>query len=307
MPSLHCLCFATPTSPAPKNGGINLNTQSPPNIAIKPSSLNPSKTLPQHSPDLLLHLPNLSSDAREKILSLEIMGIDSSRALALHPNLRAASPDSIHSVISFLLSKGIHHKDLGRIIGMCPRVLTSSIGKDLVPVFKFLSRDLKVPDPDLRRVIKKCPRFLISDVRDQLRPALIYLQRLGFKDVTALAFHDPVLLVSSVENTLMPKLQHLMGLGLSREEAVGMVLRCPSLFTFSIENNFKPKYDYFVNEMGGGLEELKEFPQYFAFSLEKRIKLRHREMVELGLRLPLSSMLKSTDNEFKELLVQRGR
>ncbi|KAL0926503.1 hypothetical protein M5K25_002741 [Dendrobium thyrsiflorum] len=223
MPSLHCLCFATPPSPAPKNGGINLTTQSPPNLSIKPSSLNPSKTLPQHSPDLPLHLPNLSSDAREKILSLEIMGIDSSRALALHPNLHAVSPDSIHSVISFLLSKGIHHKDLGRIIGMCPRVLTSSIGKDLVPVFNFLSRDLKVPDPDLRRVIKKCPRFLISDVRDQLRPALIYLQRLGFKDVTALAFHDPVLLVSSVENTLIPKLQHLVGLGLSREEAVGMV------------------------------------------------------------------------------------
>lgn len=190
---------------------------------------------------------------------------------------------------------------------MCPRILTSSIGKDLIPVFTFLSRDLKVPDSDFRRVIKKCPRFLVSDVRDQLRPALIFLQRLGFKDVTALAFHDPVLFVSNVENTLMPKLQHLMGLGLSREEAVGMVVRCPSLFTFSIENNFMPKYGYFVKEMGGGLEELKEFPQYFAFSLEKRIKMRHREMAEMGLRLPLSLMLKSTDNEFKAMLVQRGR
>ncbi|XP_020586555.1 transcription termination factor MTEF1, chloroplastic isoform X2 [Phalaenopsis equestris] len=306
MSSLHCLTFPAPCSSISKNGGINLTTPNAPNLSAKPSSLNPHNALHQNYPDFPLFLPDLSSDAREKILSLEIMGIDSSRALALHPDLRAASPDSIHSVISFLLSKGIHHKDLGRILGMCPRVMTSSIGKDLVPVFKFLSCDLKVPDSEFRRVIKKCPRFLVCDVRDQLRPALIYLQRLGFKDVTALAFHDPVLFVSSVENTLMPKLQHLMRLGLSREEAVGMVLRCPSLLTFSIQNNYKPKYEYFVREMGGGLEELKDFPQFFAFSLDKRIKLRHRVMAEMGLRLPLSLMLKSTDNEFKELLMQRG-
>lgn len=303
MPSLQCLCFATPSLSIPKNGSSNL-TQSPPNLSAKPSCLNPPKTLHQHASDLLI--PSMSSDAKEKILSLEIMGIDSTRALALHPSLRAASPESIHSVISFLLSKGIQHKDLGRILGMCPRVLTSSVNKDLVPVFTFLSRDLKIPDSYFCRVIRKCPRFLVSDVQDQLQPALIYLQRLGFKNVTALAFHDPVLFVSSVENTLMPKLHHLMGLGLSREEAIRMVLRCPSLLTFSIENNFKPKYDYFVNEMGRGLEELKEFPQYFAFSLEKRIKLRHREMAEMGLRLPMSLMLKSTDNEFKELLVLRA-
>ncbi|XP_043689649.1 transcription termination factor MTEF1, chloroplastic [Telopea speciosissima] len=249
----------------------------------------------------------LSVQFKEKILCLEIMGVDAGKALSLNPSLHTASLHSINSIISFLQSKGIHQKDLGRIFGMCPKILTSSIKDELVSVFRFLSQDLKVPEHNFRKVVNKCPRLLVSSVKDQLKPALFYLQRLGFKDLEALAYQDPVLLVSNVENTLIPKLDCLVNLGFSRDDAVGMVLRCPGLFTFSVENNFKPKFGYFVEEMGGSLEELKEFPQYFAFSLEKRIKPRHREVVESRLKMvPLALMLKSTDEEFKELLLRQG-
>lgn len=93
---------------------------------------------------------------------------------------------------------------------------------------------------------------------------------------------------------------------MSNEEAVGMVLRCPALFTFSVENNFRPKFEYFAGEMKRRLEELKEFPQYFAFSLEKRIKPRHLEVVERGVEMGLPLMLKTTDEEFRELISQES-
>lgn len=190
---------------------------------------------------------------------------------------------------------------------MCPQILTSDIKSDLIPVFNFLFHDLRVPETNFRSVINKCPRLLASSVRDQLKPALFYLQRLGFRDLKALAYQDPILLVSSVENTLIPKLDYLGELGFSRNDTVGMVLRCPTLFTFSIENNFKPKFEYFDKEMGGRLEELKEFPGYFAFSLEKRIKPRHMEVVQSGVKVPLPLMLKSTDEDFRELIRRGGR
>ncbi|XP_068319460.1 transcription termination factor MTEF1, chloroplastic-like [Pyrus communis] len=101
--------------------------------------------------------------------------------------------------------------------------------------------------------------LLTSSGKDQLRPALLHLQRLGFNDLISLAYHDPVLPVSNVETTLVPKLEYLEGLGFLREETLGMVLRCPGLLTFSIKNNFKPKFEYFSVEMGKGLEELKGF------------------------------------------------
>lgn len=103
----------------------------------------------------------------------------------------------------------------------------------------------------------------------------------------------------------MPKLDYFVGLGFSKADAVAMVLRCPALFTFSVENNFRPKLDYFTEEMEGELEELKEFPQYFTFSLENRIKPRHVEVVRCGVDIPLPLMLKATDEEFRELLMIR--
>ncbi|CAI9088766.1 OLC1v1023189C1 [Oldenlandia corymbosa var. corymbosa] len=267
--------------------------------ATKPKSLLDKHPLwqPTHT--------NISLQFKEKILCLEVMGVDSGKALSLNPSLHTASLESIHSIITFLESKGIQQKDMGRIFGMCPQILTSDIKSELNPVFKFLSYDLAVPDQDFRRVINKCPRLLISSVQDQLKPALFYLQRLGFKDVQQLIYQDPVLLVSNVEKTLIPKLDFLVSLGFTRTEAIGMVLRCPGLFTFSIENNFKPKFEYFVKEMEGSLEELKGFPQYFAFSLEKRIKPRHLEALSKGVKVPLPLLLKSTDDEFQELLIRR--
>lgn len=113
-----------------------------------------------------------------------------------------------------------------------------------------------------------------------------------------------LLLVSSVEGTLLPKIQYLLSLGLSYEEVSNMVLRSPGLLTFSIRNNFTPKAKYFLEEMKGDLAELKRFPQYFSFSLEGKIKPRHRLLVELGFSLPLFEMLKVSDGEFNARLIE---
>lgn len=83
-----------------------------------------------------------------------------------------------------------------------------------------------------------------------------------------------------------------------------MVLRSPGLLTFSIENNFRPKVEFLVTEMGRELSELKEFPQYFSFSLEGKIKPRHQMLVENGFSMPLSEMLKVSDGEFRQRLVE---
>lgn len=110
-----------------------------------------------------------------------------------------------------------------------------------------------------------------------------------------------------MQNTLIPKLDYLVGLGFSKKDAVEMVLRCPTLFTFSIENNFRPKFEFFEQEMDGKLAELRDFPQYFTFSLEKRIRPRHAEALKVGVKVPLPVLLKSTDEEFNDLLMRQGR
>ncbi|KAI3800758.1 hypothetical protein L1987_28852 [Smallanthus sonchifolius] len=186
----------------------------------------------------------------------------------------------VHSKLSCL--EVMVQRDPTKLIGMCPKILTANINNELIPVFNFLSHDLKIPNHNYRKVINKCPRLLVSSVENQLKPALYYLKRLGFRDLGALAYQDCVLLVSNVENTLMPKLDYLISLGFSKPEAIEMVLRCPGLFTFN-------------------------FPQYFAFSLEKRIKPRHMEAVECEAEITLPLLLKTTDEEFAELLMQKNK
>ncbi|RAL44687.1 hypothetical protein DM860_003446 [Cuscuta australis] len=279
----------------PSSSSSSSSDQVPNSPLVRPAKPKPLILQEQHPPHTL--------QLKDKILCLETMGVDSGQALSQNPSLHAAP---LHSLLSFLLSKGIHQNDLRRIFGMCPDILTSDIESHLNPVFLFLSQDLHIPHPNFRRVIKKCPRLLVSSPENQLKPALFFLKSLGIKDLQSLAYQDPVLLVSSVENTLVPKLDYLASLGFSRTEVAGMVVRCPGLLTFSIENNFKPKFRYFADEMGRGLEELKEFPQYFTFSLEKRIKKRHMEAVQRGVveGLPLGMMLKTSDEEFCHLMMK---
>ncbi|XP_006650689.2 transcription termination factor MTEF1, chloroplastic-like [Oryza brachyantha] len=292
-----CSFYASTSLPVAKPHSVPSSSSRPSCTAVPAPA-----TLTAAAAALSLHLPELPSRVKDKILSLELMGVDYGRALALNPALRDAAPESIHAVVAFLQSRGLHFKDLGRVFGMCPSLLTASVRADLRPVFAFLTDDLGVPDTAYRRVVVKCPRVLACSVRDQLRPALLYLRRLGFRDGRALAFQDPILLVSSVERTMIPKLDFLAGLGMSRDDAVAMVLRCPALFTFSVERNYKPKFEYLVSVMGGGVDDIKAFPQYFTFSLDKRIAPRHRAAADAGVAMPLPDMLKATDDEFREML-----
>ncbi|CAL5428821.1 unnamed protein product [Camellia sinensis] len=199
---------------------------------------------------------------------------------------------------------GIDRSALGRIFDMYPQLLTCDPYSDLYPVFDFLLNHVNIPFPDIRESIIRCLRLLICSVDHQLRPALRFLENLGFVGKHSLTCQTTLLLVSSVENTLMPKLNYLHDLGFSYEEVLRMVLRSPGLLTFSISNNFGPKVEYFLKEMNGDLAQLKRFPQYFSFSLEGKIKPRHQLLVENGLSLSLSQMLKVSDGEFNAWLIE---
>ena len=59
-----------------------------------------------------------------------------------------------------------------------------------------------------------------------------------------------------------------------------------------------------LEEMGRDVRELKDFPQYFSFSLEGKIKPRHHALVESGLEMGLANMLKVSDGEFRVRLLE---
>lgn len=81
-----------------------------------------------------------------------------------------------------------------------------------------------------------------------------------------------------------------------------MFKRFPQLFNYSIGENYEPKLGYLTGEMGRDAREVLEFPQYFSFSLENRIKPRHVACAAKGVRLPLAVMLRTKEDGFRDAL-----
>nr|XP_043607762.1 transcription termination factor MTEF1, chloroplastic [Erigeron canadensis] len=272
---------------------------------LKKPSLNPKYAIfaTTTSPPLATTTTDSGLLFRQKILYLKALKVNPTKALQKNPNFRSTSLQSLKSVENCLSSMGILRSEFGRILDMYPQLLTCDPHNDLYPVFGFLLDDIGLEFFDIRKSIIRCPRLLICSVEDQLKPTLLFLRNLGFVGPNKITSQTTMLLVSSVDGTLRPKMDYLIGLGLEYEDVVNMVLRSPGLLTFSIENNFKPKVEYFLKEMKGDLGDLKRFPQYFSYSLEGKIMRRHRLLVDQGLSVPLWDMLKVSDGEFTARLI----
>ncbi|KAJ4842840.1 hypothetical protein Tsubulata_034333 [Turnera subulata] len=243
--------------------------------------------------------PNAGLLFREKLLYLSSLNVNPHKALNLNPAIRSAPLSTLLSVEKCLLSMGLPRRSIGRILDMHPSLLTAHPDLHLYPVLDFLLNEVPLPFPHISPSIVRCPRLLVSPISSQLRPALAFLRSLGF----ALDSHSSLLLVYDVERSLLRKIRFLQGLGFSEEEVRTMVVRSPATLTYSVEGNLGPKADYFLAQMKGDLEELNRFPQYFSFSLEQKIKPRHQMLAQYGLRLPLSKMLKVSDAEFTDTLL----
>lgn len=274
-------------------------------IPIPSKTYNPANTLKPH---LSLPATAAATDSglkfRQKLIYLQSLNVSPTKALNENPNLRSAPLSTLYSVTHCLSSMGLEAAALGRVLDMYPLLLTSDPYSDIYPIFDFLLNTVEIPFPEIRKSITRCPRLLVSNPETQLKPTFEFLTQLGFTGPNKLTSQTTLLLVSSVEFTLLPKIEYLVELGFEYDEVRNMVLRSPGLLTFSVENNYKPKVEYFLNEMNRDLEEIKKFPQYFSYSLERKIKPRHRILMELGFPMQLSDMLKVSDGEFRARLIE---
>ena len=282
------------------------NLHFPPNFSFKATTtttttlslpLKPPKTpeIPTISPPAKTHS---HSHFQEKMLYLDSIGLDFLSLINHHPPIISASLPDLKSTVDLITSTlSLTSVEFRRIINMCPEILTSRV-TDIVPIFTFLLREARVNGSDLKRVINRRPRLLVCSVQLRLRPTLYFLQSIGISEV----HRHTYLLSCSVEDKLIPRIEYFEKIGFSRRDAVTMFRRFPQLFNYSVKQNFEPKFDYFVVEMGRDLKELKEFPHYFSFSLENRIKPRHQCCVEKGVCFPLPVLLKTSEEQFRDRL-----
>ncbi|QCD90420.1 Mitochodrial transcription termination factor [Vigna unguiculata] len=240
----------------------------------------------------------------EKVRYLKALKVNPEKAFHLNPTLRSSPLAALESVTRCLYSLRVPRAALGRILDMHPVLLTCDPYSQLYPLLDFLLHEVPIPFPDVHLCILRCPRLLVSSIDDQLRPTLFFLRELGFCGPHSLTCQTTLLLVSSLEDTLLPKIEFLKSLGFTHIEVSNMVVRSPGLLTLSVKKNLMPKLEFFLKEMNGDVAELKRFPQYFSFSLERRIRSRFGMLRQLGVSMPLEDMLKVSDGEFNARLLE---
>nr|GMD46284.1 transcription termination factor MTEF1, chloroplastic isoform X1 [Ipomoea batatas] len=276
-------------SPTPKH--LHLPPAPPP---PPPADL-PDVSLPAKKP----FTPHQNSHLQEKLLYLDSLGVDSFRCFNSNPSLVSASLRQVKSVIDFLHALNLGSHDVRRVLHTCPEILTTPLSSTLLPAVTFLLREAGVDARSLPGVIRRRPRLLTRPVEEHLRPTLNFLQTtVGINDVSRWA----TLLCCSVDSKFLPRLDYFQKLGFSKQESTAIFRQFPPLFRYSIEENLEPKFNYFLVEMGRELKELMDYPQYFSFSLENRIKPRHQMCVEKGVCLSLPMMLKSSEVRFRDRL-----
>ncbi|CAM0945536.1 unnamed protein product [Alopecurus aequalis] len=224
--------------------------------------------------------------------------------LTLHPELRSAPLPLLHASLRLLLSHGLSAGDASRVFSAFPSLLTSPPEESL----RFLSAAAPLPPPLLRAAVVRSPRLLAASIPDTLSPALHFLRHRISLRRRPLPLAAALLLAFSVERTLLPKLLFLGdATGLPDPAICTILRRAPAILSYGIETNLKPKLKFLADGMGKDpATELTEFPHYFAFSLEGRIRPRHEALRVRGIEMSLKDMLTSDDYEFKERLLDCG-
>jgi mTERF domain-containing protein, mitochondrial len=86
-----------------------------------------------------------------------------------------------------------------------------------------------------------------------------------------------------------------------------MIHRFSPILGYSIENVIEPKIEFLFNTMRKPLWEVVEYPRYFSYCLEKKIKPRFFIIKSRNVKCSLKEMLAKNDDEFAEEFMSFGR
>ncbi|BBN00183.1 mTERF domain-containing protein, mitochondrial [Marchantia polymorpha subsp. ruderalis] len=211
----------------------------------------------------------------------------------------------MHPMINYLKYLGVKSKDIGKVVLRRPQLLGYTI-PGLEPSVKCLM-EFGVKQEMIGKVITTAPQILTLNVDDKLRPVVEFFRSMGLnkeRDIELLLVRNGQILCCSIEKNLRPKFEFLLGLGLSTTDIANMIVLFPSMLGQSIEGSLGPKYNYLVNVMKRSVDEVIDFPQYFGYSLERRIIPRHEKLHSKAISTSLPSMLACVDHDFEVRYLQ---
>ena len=245
---------------------------------------------------------------------------------------------TLSTSVAYLVSIGVNPRDIGPMVTQHPYFLEMRVGTVIKPFVDYLV-DLGLPKKILARMLEKRAYLLGYDLEETVKPNVDCLISFGLRREclpSVIAQYPQIIglplkaklssqhyffslklkidpegfarvvekmpqVVSLHQNVIMKPVEFLLGRAIPSQDVASMVIKCPQLIVLRVEL-MKNIYYFFKSEMGRPVNELVEFPEYFTYSLESRIKPRHQRLTSKGIKCSLNWMLNCSDKRFEERL-----
>lgn len=234
------------------------------------------------------------------LLSMGVTIRDIPKIALKRPQLFGCSlEDNIKPMVLLLEGLGVEPERWAKILAAFPHILTYSAAK-VDMVVRYLA-EMGMSPKESGRILTRFPHIVGYSVEEKLKPITSHFNSIGIVDLKTLVLRSPQILGLSLELNIKPTLRFFTDNGYDREEVSTIILRFPQILGLNLEGNLRTKWEYFV-EMERSKTEIVVFPQYFGYSLEKRIKPRNEALKSCGVEWSLNRMLSTTEVLFQKYL-----
>ncbi|XP_043711214.1 transcription termination factor MTERF2, chloroplastic isoform X2 [Telopea speciosissima] len=261
---------------------------------------------------LLLFPPIIFYDI-ERDITLRVQSLEKvpkahvETAIKSWPHLLGCSTSKIKYMVEQFEGLGIKNKKLGQVIASSPQLLLRKPHEFLEMV--LFMEELGLDAETIGRIMSRCPEIFASSIERTLRRKVKFLADIGISrdHLPRVIRKYPELLVSDIDSALLPRIRYLMRSGLSKREVASMVRRFSPLLGYSIEEVLRPKLEFLVNTMEKPVRDVVEYPRYFSYSLDKKIKPRFWVLKGRNVDCSLKDMLGKNDEDFATDYMGIGR
>ncbi|CAL5402684.1 unnamed protein product [Camellia sinensis] len=238
----------------------------------------------RHMPSLQINVGS-AQERLEFLLSVGVKHGDMRKILLRQPQiLEYTVENNMKSHVAFLVSLGIPDSRMGQIITATPSLFSYSVENSLKPTVRYLVEEVGIKKSDLSKVVQLSPQILVQRIDSSWTTRFSFLTKeLGAPrdNIVKMVRKHPQLLHYSIEDGLLPRINFLRSIGMRNSDILKVLTSLTQVFSLSLEGNLKPKYMYLIHELRNEVQSLAKYPMYLSLSLDQRIRPRHRFLVSL--------------------------
>lgn len=196
----------------------------------------------RHMPSLQINV--LSAQERlEFLISVGVKHRDIRKIIMRQPQILGYTVESnLKSHVAFLHSLGIRDSKIGQIVAAAPSLFSYSVENSLKPTVRYLLEEVGIEKKDLGKVVQLSPQILVQRIDSSWNTRLKFLTKeLGAprESIVKMVTKHPQLLHYSIEDGLRPRIEFLRSIGLQNSDILKVLTSLTQVCKFRLQNLFQ--------------------------------------------------------------------